>query len=257
MDYVVISLVAFVASVLTLFSGFGLGTLLMPVVAVFFPIEVAVAITAMVHFANNVFKLGLVGRHVDVKILLRFGLPAVVMAFVGAMLLLELSQGLVRFEYSLFGRIFQVGLIQLIMGVLILFFVFLDVSPRFSSMRFDAKYLGLGGALSGFFGGLSGHQGAFRSMFLSKSGLSAQVFVGTGVVIAVMVDVARLLVYGWDLSANSALTQWPLVVCACLSAFVGAFLGAKLLKKMTLKSVQTVVSALLVLIAVAMIMGLV
>jgi hypothetical protein len=44
---------AFAASGLTLFAGFGLGTLLMPVVALFFPVDVAIAITALVHRATT------------------------------------------------------------------------------------------------------------------------------------------------------------------------------------------------------------
>ena len=44
MDIVVVSIAALFASALTLFSGFGLGTLLMPVVAIFFPVEIAIAI---------------------------------------------------------------------------------------------------------------------------------------------------------------------------------------------------------------------
>ena len=57
MELAIICLATFIASGLTLFSGFGLGTLLMPVVAVFFPLEVAIAMTAVVHLANNLFKL--------------------------------------------------------------------------------------------------------------------------------------------------------------------------------------------------------
>ncbi len=41
MEYVIIPLAALTVSCLTLFSGFGLGTLLMPVFALFFPIETA------------------------------------------------------------------------------------------------------------------------------------------------------------------------------------------------------------------------
>ena len=70
MDILVIALTAFLASGLTLFSGFGLGTLLMPVVALFFPVEVAIAVTALVHFANNIFKLGLLGSKADPGIVL-------------------------------------------------------------------------------------------------------------------------------------------------------------------------------------------
>ena len=70
-------------------------------------------------------------------------------------------------------------------------------------------------ARSVVFGGLSGHQGAFRSMFLLKSGLILQRFIATGVVLAVLVDVARMLVYGWSFSANTANVQWTMVLSAC------------------------------------------
>jgi uncharacterized membrane protein YfcA len=58
----IVCVAALLASALTLFSGFGLGTLLMPVVALFFPLELAIAMTAMVHLANTLFKIGLLGR---------------------------------------------------------------------------------------------------------------------------------------------------------------------------------------------------
>lgn len=63
--YIVVSLAALFAAGLTLYSGFGLGTLLLPVFALFFPAEVAVVATAMVHGANNVFKVSLLGRQAD------------------------------------------------------------------------------------------------------------------------------------------------------------------------------------------------
>src|SRR4030042_5961483 len=91
MHYLVICLAAFLASGLTLFSGFGLGTLLLPVMALFFPIDLAIALTAVVHALNNFFKCWLLGRHADRGIVLKFGLPAVVSALVGARVLLYLS----------------------------------------------------------------------------------------------------------------------------------------------------------------------
>jgi len=62
MDYFILCLVALLGSGLTLFSGFGLGTLLVPVFAIFFPIEIAIALTAIVHFLNNLFKLALLAK---------------------------------------------------------------------------------------------------------------------------------------------------------------------------------------------------
>lgn len=87
MGYIIICIVAFAVSGLTLFSGFGLGTLLMPAFALFFPIEVAVAATAIVHLANNIFKVGLVGKKADSSIVLKFAPSAAVMAIFGALLL--------------------------------------------------------------------------------------------------------------------------------------------------------------------------
>jgi len=71
-----ISLAAFLAAGLTLFSGFGLGTLLLPVFALFFPLEIAVTLTAMVHLLNNALKLVLLGRHANLPVVFRFGAPA-------------------------------------------------------------------------------------------------------------------------------------------------------------------------------------
>ena len=71
MDYLVITLTALFASGLTLFSGFGLGTVLMPVFALFFPLPTAIAATAVVHLANNLFKAGLMGKQADRRTVLR------------------------------------------------------------------------------------------------------------------------------------------------------------------------------------------
>lgn len=63
MAFVVIPIVALLASLLTFFSGFGLGTILLPAFAIFFPVNIAVALTAIVHLLNTIFKFGLVGRN--------------------------------------------------------------------------------------------------------------------------------------------------------------------------------------------------
>lgn len=227
----------------------------MPVVAIFFSVEVAIGITAIVHLANNFFKLVLLGKNAHVGVALRFGIPAVAFAFLGAALLGWLVDIPAVHSYQAFGAEFLVTPIKLIVGILILLFVVLELSPGFAAISIDKKYLPFGGAISGFFGGLSGHQGAFRSMFLLKAGLSKEQFIATGVVLAVLVDLARLSIYGWDVSSAQAELDWPLIFCACIAAFAGAFLGAKLVKKITIRSIQLAVSAMLALVAVGLIAG--
>ncbi len=255
MQTIVIAMAALVASGLTLFSGFGLGTLLMPVVAIFFPLDVAIGITAVVHFANNIFKLGLLGLRADRFVVIKFGVPAMCASFLGAFLLGWLTSLQPIVTYSVMGIAGKVMPVKLIIGMVIMGFVVFDLFPGFAAIAFDKRFLAVGGCISGFFGGLSGHQGAFRSMFLIKAGLGKEQFIATGVVLAVMVDVSRMLVYGWEAIAVQRRVDWRLVLVATSSAFVGAFVGSRLIKKMTIRSLQVIVSGLLVVVAFGLMIG--
>jgi uncharacterized membrane protein YfcA len=236
---VAIALVAAGASALTFFSGFGLGTLLLPAFALFYPIDVAIASTAVVHVLNGLFKLVLVGRHADRAIVLRFGLPAIAASYLGARLLVGLADQTAK----------------IIIGVLLICFTVLELSPRLSKITFPPKWLPIGGVLSGFFGGLSGMQGAVRSAFLIRAGLSKEAFIGTGVVIACLIDVARLVEYVPNImAARAGLDYWMLTV-AVLAAFAGALAGNRYLKKMTLDRVQRLVAVMLLLVAIGLIAG--
>lgn len=144
--------------------------------------------------------------------------------------------------------------VKFVVGILIILFVALEVFPSLSRFSFGTDCLPLGGILSGFFGGLSGHQGALRSMFLVKAGLSKQAFISTGVVIAVLVDVARICVYG-AATHGAGDRPWALIGIATASAFLGSFLGSRLIHKVTYFAVQAIVSALLVLVAVGLMVG--
>ena len=256
MEFIIVCFVALLASGLTLFSGFGLGTLLLPAFLAFFPVDLAIAMTAIVHFLNNVFKLVLVGRNASARVALRFGIPAIVAAFGGAAVLLLVADidPIASFEYS--GRAFHISPVKLLMAILITGFAFLEVLPSGSGFEIDQKYLPLGGLLSGFFGGLSGHQGALRSAFLIKAGLSKESFIATGVVIACFVDATRLTVYAQHFAVSGLNENIVLISAATLCAFLGAFFGNKLLKKITLRAIQVIVSILLLVVALGLGVGL-
>jgi len=259
MEYLAISVVAFLVSGLTFFSGFGLGSLLMPVFAIFFPIPVAVAATAVVHLLNNLFKLVLVGGKADRDAILRFALPAAVASFAGAYLLTFFAEAPVVVAYEIGSRTCRVTWVSLVIGVLIVVFSLFELLPAVRDLSFDRRYLPLGGILSGFFGGISGHQGALRAAFLIKLGLSKDAFIGTGVVAAVIVDLARLLVYGasFHTAHFGALPEGigGLVAAACITAFAGAYFGRRLLHKVTYHAVQVLVGILLVLIGIGLAAG--
>jgi len=253
----VIGATALIASLLTLVSGFGLGTLLLPVFAIFFPADVAVAATAVVHGLNSLFKVLLVGAHADRGVLLRFGAPAIVAAFAGAALLERLARQPPLEWTRPWGGAAQVAPIKMVMGILILIFALLEFVPALAGAGVSRRWLPFGGLLSGFFGGLSGHQGALRAIFLRRADLAPVTFAATQAILACLVDAARLLVYGADawgrqagLFASSA-TRTPILV-GTLCAFAGAFLGARLLPKVTLGGLRMVTGVLLLVVGVGL-----
>lgn len=255
MDYFVICLAALIGSGLTLFSGFGLGTLLVPVFGLFFPIEIAIILTAIVHFLNNLFKLVLLGRSANINVVLRFGIPAIIFAFLGAYILSLLTDTPALMDYQLGNHTFEIQPIKLIIGIVLLFFSLFEVVPSLSNLQFDKKYLPIGGILSGFFGGLSGNQGALRAAFLIRANLSKQSFIATGVVIACLVDISRLSIYTEKIIKHHTNFDYTLITLATLSAFIGAYFGNKLLAKVTIKTIQNIVTVMLILFSVLLILG--
>jgi uncharacterized protein len=260
MELALIGIVALLTSGLTLFSGFGLGTVLMPVFALFFPLPLAIAATAVVHFANNIFKFGLMAKQADWRVVAQFSVTAAITAIAGAGLLNLFDKMPVVAGYTLGRSTFEITIIKAVIGTLIMVFALLELWPRFQALAFPSRWLPLGGALSGFFGGLSGNQGALRSAFLLKIGLTKEAFIATGVVSAVIVDAARLVIYGVGFMgghfAQSQELLAPIVVGA-VCAFIGSFVGTRVLQKVTLRAVQIVVAVAMLLIGAGLAAGLV
>ena len=257
MEIFIISLVAFFVAILTFFSGFGLGTILTPVFMVFFPVELAIALTGVVHFFNNIFKLFLIGNKANKEVLLRFGIPAVIAAFAGSWLLVNITELPSLFSYHAFGKEITVYPVKFIISVLLIIFASMDLLPFFNKMSFGKEKLPLGGILSGFFGGLSGNQGALRTAFLIKAGLSKEAFIGTAVVVSTFVDFTRLGVYATRISMSGLTNNITLIISATLSAILGAYIGLRLLKKVTLHFLQITVAIMLILLSLALGAGLI
>lgn len=255
--YILAGCAAFIASILTFFSGFGLGTILLPVFALFFPVEVAIATTAVVHFLNNVFKFFLIGRKTDKEILLKFGLAAIPAAFAGAWLLILLSDWDLSFEFELLGISFSLVPVKIVIGLIMVFFAFFEILPRMKHITFKKDKLWIGGLISGFFGGLSGHQGAMRSAFLINTGMTKEGFIATGISIALVVDLIRMGIYSTGYLNSGIFSHTGLIITSIVAAFAGAIAGRFLLKKITYELIRYVVAIFLVLIGSGLLLGII
>jgi hypothetical protein len=257
MELIIISIAAFLTSIITLFSGFGLGTLLTPVFVLFFPVEIAIALTGVVHFANNLFKLAVLEKHAQWRVILKFGALSIIGAFIGAEVLLSLTSITPITSYELFGKTHSIEIVKIIIAAMMIYFALLEMFPKMLPFTVNEKTLPLGGLLSGFFGGLSGNQGALRSAFLIRYNLSKEQFLATGVVIACFVDLIRLSLYSSRFLTSDAMQHTTIVAAAILSAFIGVVVGNQLLKKITLQTVQRIVAIMLGIIALGLGSGLI
>lgn len=258
MSILIIPLTALLASILTFFSGFGLGTILLPVFSIYYDPPIAVALTAIVHFLNNAFKIGLVYKNINWNVVLKFGIPSLIAALGGAFLLKSLSsQTIVLGQYylDLTEINYQITLFNVIIGLLIIFFSLFEIIPYFKNLSFNENKLTIGGLLSGFFGGLSGHQGALRSAFLVRLKLSKESFIATGTAIACVVDIARMSVYAISFDFIHISNNARILIIAVLAAFIGALIGNKLLKKTTIGFLKWFVTVFMIVIALLMMLG--
>jgi hypothetical protein len=245
MEYTIVTVTVLFGAILTFFSGFGLGTLMLPVFSLFFPLPVAIGATAVVHLTNNLFKFGLVYKHIHYSTLLRFGLPALIAAFVGGYLLDYFGKFHPLYSYQINDHNFEITLLKIVIGSLMIFFALFDLIPKLSKIKMHQRWIPLGGLLSGFFGGVSGHQGAFRSAFLTKAGLTKNEFIGTSNAIALIIDISRIFVYIKTIDFALLSEEKGILATGVIAAFIGTFFGKELLKKTTMKGIQYIVGGML------------
>jgi uncharacterized membrane protein YfcA len=241
MEFLFIPLTALLASLLTFYAGFGLGTLLTPVMMLFFPAPTAIALTAIVHFLNNIFKAGLTWRYLDISLLIRFGTPAFLGALAGSHLLLQLSSQDAFALFTVAGKTLAVSILDTLIGLVLIAFAFFEAASLKPLKLYPKVSTYVGGVLSGFFGGFSGHQGALRSFFLQKMTPDKNTFIATGIALSLIVDVTRLISYANGVRAGAFTGQINLILLTVFAAFAGAWAGNRYLKKVTMETVQFVI----------------
>ena len=254
--YLMLILVSLGASLLSFYSGFGLGTLLLPVFALWFPLDQAIMLTAIVHLFNSAFKLYLFRKNIDIFVLFRFGIPAILGALLGSTALVLLNNIPIRFPIKIGPLNSSLTIINLIIGILIIVFGILEFTG-FGKKSWGRKSMTLGGLLSGFFGGLSGHQGALRSAFLIRFDLSKEAFISTGVAIACLVDLTRIAVYIPDIIQGQLQVSIGLLFVAIVSAITGVWIGNRMLKKVDIELIKKITAVSIVLMGLAILLGIV
>lgn len=253
--YSLIALVSVLGSTLTFFSGFGLGTILLPVFSIFFPFELALIMTAIVHLLNGLFKFILIGGNTHWLIVAWFGTGAVICSFIGSYILSLQTQLPILFSYEIFGIHCHVAVYKFCVGVILLGLTLFELRALKVKSTPKGEYLVVGGALSGFVGGFTGSQGAIRSYFLRQANLAPIRYAATGTVISLMIDLTRIPTYFSEIALSKAQLDYTVLVIATVSAIAGAILGKFYIKKTSVRSFDLLIGVCLSLYALMLILG--
>ena len=176
---IVVAIVAALAGGITSIAGFGIGSLLTPLLAIRYGMKTAVAAVSVPHLIATVLRLWMLRCHVDRCVLSGFG----AMNAVGS-----LTRALIHVWINNL-------ILMIVLGVLLVFAGGTGVLGYTDRMRFNKKAASVAGAVSGAFGGLVGNQGGIRSAAMLGFGLRGMAFVATATAIGVAVDAVRMPVY--------------------------------------------------------------
>jgi uncharacterized membrane protein YfcA len=231
---VIATVAAVIAGAIASISGFGIGSVLTPVLASQFDVRLAIALVSLPHLAGTFVRFLLVRTHIDRDVLLGFGAASAIGGLAGAAL----------------QAVVQSAALAVIFGLLLVFAGLGSLTGFAQRMRFSGRRSALvGGALSGLLGGLVGNQGGIRAAALLGFDVSRQAFIATATAVALIVDGARIPVYLVTQGADIA-PRWPLIALLAIGAVAGTLLGERTLRRMSETVFRQVVGVLLLVLGV-------
>jgi uncharacterized membrane protein YfcA len=233
MFVLILFLVSGLAAAVASLAGFGIGSLLTPLLALKCGMSIAVAGVSIAHFLGTALRFWKWKAYINKKVLLSFGLTSALGGLAGA----------------LFHNIFQNVILTIIFGCLLVFAGIMGLSGLSEKMRFEGPWAWAAGALSGLFGGLVGNQGGIRSAAMLGFELNRKEFVATATGIALAVDIARTPVYLF-MQAKEILSIWPWILIASIGVLVGTEAGIWMLGRIPETIFKKIVSGIILLIGV-------
>lgn len=231
----VVALVAVAAGAVAAVSGFGLGSILTPLLMLSFPTSSAVALVAIPHAVATTVRWWRLRGDVDGPTFRQFGIASAIGGLAGAAL-----------QPFLGGTALTV-----VLAVLLVLAGGSELLRRRVPLPPTPFWRLAGGILSGAFGGLVGNQGGIRSAALLGFQLPPRALVATATASALFVDAARVPIYvahsGPVLAANA-----PLWLAASAGALAGTFIGVPILSRIPEAHYRMIVGGLLVLLGMAL-----
>ena len=234
MQIVYISLLTFLAGILGTITGFGISTVMVPVVLLFLPLPETLLFVGVVHWFGDIWKMYFFKKGIDWNLLIFFGIPGVVMAYIGAGLVLTLPERLLS---------------QFVGTILIAYVIYLLLRPSF---RLKKSFLAAaaGGAGSGFLGGLTGvGGGALRAIILTAFNVPKSTYIFTSGLLGAVIDASRITGYFVGGTRINPTLTWGLLVFIPAS-LAGAWVAKRIVDKIPQGAFRSLIAVFLFVLGV-------
>ncbi len=222
----IVGITGAIAGAVASVAGFGIGSILTPVMSLQVDTKLAVAVVSIPHFIGSAIRCWSLRRDIDRKVLLSFGITSALGGLAGAAIYSWINSPPLTFVF---------GVILILAGIM-------GVTGVSEKLRFHGAASWIAGALSGGLGGLVGNQGGIRSAALLGFNLDKRAFVATATAIGLFVDAARMPVYFFSQMDRIA-HVWPLAVAGSIGVAAGTLVGMRLLHSINERTFKRVVSA--------------
>lgn len=224
-----VTVLTIAASAVGTITGFGISTVMVPIVLFFYPLPETLLLVGVIHWFGDLWKMFLFKQGINWKILLFFGIPGILTGILGAYLVLKLP---------------EVLLSQIVGGLLIAYVIFLALRPKFK-LHPSALVAIAGGAGSGFLGGISGvGGGALRAVVLTAFNLPKAIYIFTSGLLGFVIDASRIATYffGGTRIAGNLLLGFLIFIPA---SFLGAKMGKAIADKIPQEKFRLVIAIFL------------
>jgi uncharacterized membrane protein YfcA len=216
-------------------AGFGIGSILTPLLALSVGTKQAVVAVSIPHLVATSIRFWNLRHRIDRHLLANFGIASAAGGLLGAWL----------------GSRFTSPVLAYILGGLLVFAGLSGLSGLSRKMRFGKKIAWLGGALSGLLGGLVGNQGGVRSAAMLGFNLEAKVFVATATAIALIVDGARMPIYFFT-SPETVHRLAASIAIMTAGVTIGTVVGGRVLARIPENYFRKIVSLLILALGIVM-----
>jgi len=214
MEITLLTLTAFLASIFSVLVGFGAGLIFIPIGSLFLPIKTVIALATTFFIGNNIWKSLFFWKSINWKLVIWIGLFPIAFTIIGASILLLLPTDWI-----------EKGL-----GLLLLFYVWDKLQLKIK-LKLRGWRIALGGALYGFFSGLTGTGGPVKAAVLDHLKLNKETFIGTMAVTGLFQNIPKTILF----TQGGLLTKQdlPLIGFLLIAGLVGSLIGKKLVKHLS------------------------